>query len=268
MGSEACGSRARGRKWSLEAQCHVGAMHVAINGVWRPRVNAGYLSASAALYLIFRHGLLLIGLKLGVDGLPDSGQPSRSCYLCPPVLELQAMYEPDFYAETWDMTQASTTLGFTHWAIPLLTSLYMSLLCISGHLLSESFHSQHCLRRRERPLLKISFSGLLGLLSFIIVFSRVALCSGGASSKCCSWSVVDAREFAYDPSVEFQRLPTGDWESYFFGIVIGNRRRTMIYLITIIIIFFQDWIKIALIFYYKIPCKNAVSHFFLFPPAR
>lgn len=145
----------------------------------------------------------------------------------------------------------------------------MNLLCISGPLLSKSLWSHHCLGKRERPVLKISFSGLLGLLSFIIVFSRVALCSGGASSKCCSWSVLASREFACDFfSVEFQRLPTGGWESYFFGIVIGNRRRTMVYLITIIIIFFPDWIKIALIFYYKIPCKIAVNHFFLFPPAR
>lgn len=141
----------------------------------------------------------------------------------------------------------------------------MNLLCISGQVLNESLSSQLCFRKRGRPLLKISFSVILGLVSFIIVFSRAEPCSGGTSSKCCSRSVLASREFACDSlHWSFQRLRIGAWESYFFHIVIGNRLRTMFYLITIIIISLPDWIKIALIFYYKILCKNAVNHFSYF----
>lgn len=64
--------------------------------------------------------------------------------------------------------------------------------------------------------------------------------------------------------MEFRKLQIGAGESYFFSMVIGNRMRTMVYLITIIIIFLPDWIKIALIFYYKIHCKKCCQSFFFY----
>lgn len=132
-------------------------------------------------------------------------------------------------------------------------------------MLSESLSSQHIFWKKQMPLFKISFSILQGLVSFITVFSRVSPCSGGTSSKCYSRSVLASREFTSDSlHLEFQILQIGGWESYFFGIVIGNRMRTMFYLITVIIISLPDWIKIAIIFYYKVPYKNAVNHFSYF----
>lgn len=86
----------------------VGAVQVAINGVWRSNVKAVPLSTSVALYLIiFRHGLPLIYLKLSVwGGLLDSGQPLRSSYLWPPISESQALCKPDFYLGVWDLNSA------------------------------------------------------------------------------------------------------------------------------------------------------------------